>query len=185
MVCSWIPLLGRRRAARAVVVAVVVVGVRRGVADQVDDLHHLLRLAPRHLAHRLVQRARDVFGRVAAAVGVEAAQPPVDAVQIVIEIEHLGDVGVADVAVGDQADPQVGRRLPLRDEAGEAPDLPLGALDQTRHRAGRVEREHQLDARARGRRGRRRDDRVRRLGRARRGRDGDGRDGTGGGARVA
>ena len=144
------PLAGGRPRRALVVVAVVVVGVRRRIADQVDDLHHRLLLAPGHLVHRLVERARHVFRPVAAAVGVEAAQPAIDAIQVVIEVEHLGHVGVADVAVRDQADPQVGRRLSLRDEARQAPDLSLRALDQAGHRAGRVEREHQLDARPRG-----------------------------------
>ena len=100
-----------------------------------------------------------------------AAQPPVDAVEIRIEIEHPRHVGVADVAVGDQAHAQVRRRLPLGDEAGEAPDLLLRALDEARHRAGRVEREHQLDARPGGQRGRRLHERIGRLGRARRRQD--------------
>src|SRR3569832_2020107 len=69
-------------------------------------------------------------------------QPAVDAVQVRIEIEHLRHVGVADVAVGDQSDAQVRRRLSLGDEAGEAPDLLLGAFDQSGHRTGRIEGEY-------------------------------------------
>ena len=45
--------------------------------------------------HRLVQRAGHVLGPVAAPVGPEVPQPPVDAIEILVEVEHLGDVGVA------------------------------------------------------------------------------------------
>ena len=61
----------------------------------------------------------------------------------------LGDVGVALVAVGDQADLEVGGRLAAGDLVADGPDLLLGALDQAAHAAGRVEAEDDLDLRLR------------------------------------
>ena len=71
-----------------------------------------------------------MLGPVAAALRVEAAQPAIDAIQVGVQIEHPGHVGIADVAVRDQADPQVRLRLALRDEVRETPDLPLRPLDE-------------------------------------------------------
>ena len=70
--------------------AVLVVGVGRGVPDQVDDLDHVGVRRPAHLVDRLVQRAPHVFGRVAAAVGAEALQALVDAIEVVVEVVHGG-----------------------------------------------------------------------------------------------
>ena len=69
----------------------------------------------------------------------------VDGVEVVGQVEDLGDVGVALVAVGDEADLQVGRRLAAGDLVADGPDLRLGPVDQAAHAAGRVEAEDDLD----------------------------------------
>src|SRR5262249_57549903 len=66
-------LLPRRVAGNLVVVVpVVVVHVRRGVADEEDELHRPV--GPPHLGYRLVQRPAYLLGPVAAALVAGPAQ---------------------------------------------------------------------------------------------------------------
>jgi hypothetical protein len=61
------------------------------------------------------------------------------------EFEFLGDVLVADIAIGDQADADFGVGIGIDDRGGNRPDLAFGALDQRPHGAGGVEHEGDFD----------------------------------------
>src|SRR5207249_8815513 len=50
------------------------------------------------------------------------------------EVKLFGDIGVADVAIGDKAHADVGVRQAVDDRGRDRPDLALGALDQRPHR---------------------------------------------------
>ena len=101
-------LLDRLLARLGVLHVVLVVHVRRRVADEEDDLQRLLVVGPLDLVDGVVERLVDVLGGVAAAVGLEGLEVAVDLVEVVAEVEDLGDVLVALVAVGDEADLEVG-----------------------------------------------------------------------------
>ena len=107
-----------------------------------------------------MERLVDRFGRIAAAAGAEALEIRVDLVEVVRERIEARHVVVAAVAVGDEPDPHLAAGA-LHDAAGDGPDLLLGALDETGHRAGGVEDEDDLGVDGRG------------IGRGRRGNRGD------------
>ena len=70
-----------------------------------------------------------------------------DLVEVVGQVVDLGDVVVALVAVGDEADLEVGGRLAAGDLVADGPDLGLGPVDQAAHAARRVQAEHHLHLR--------------------------------------
>src|SRR5262249_42304845 len=116
-----------------------IIHVRRGIADQEDDLQGLLRLAPGNLGDRFVKGLVDALGKIAAPLGLETHELRVNGVQVIGQIDDLGDVGVATVPVGDQADLDARGRAAAGDLVGDGPDLLLGRVDQPRHAAGGVE----------------------------------------------
>ena len=101
--------------------------------------------APVHLRDADVQRFVDAFRPVAAARRAQLQQVGVEALDVGGEVEGLGDVVVADVAIGDEAHADLGVGAAIDQRGGDRPDLALGALDQRAHRAGGVEDEHDLD----------------------------------------
>src|SRR5262249_2305753 len=126
-------LPGRQLAGFGVLDVVGVVHVRRRVAHQEDHLERLGGGAPLDLRDRLVQRLLAALGEVAAALGLEAHEVAVDRVQVVGQVEDLGDVGVAAVAEGDQADLDARRRRAAGDLVADGPDLLLGGVDEAAH----------------------------------------------------
>src|SRR5207237_632983 len=118
-------LLHRELAGVGVLHVVRVVHVGGRVAHQVDD----------------PQRAR---------VGRPGNLP--DGVDVRRQGGEPGDVLVAPVAVGNEAELDVRQRLAAHDLVRDGPDLPLRALDEARHTARRIEREDDLDLRLRLRR---------------------------------
>ena len=127
--------LGRRR-------LLLVVFVRRRIADEEENLRGVLQLGrvlcPTGLRDTFGQGAAHVFGRVAAAVRVIVHQSRIDLVQVARERQHFRDVLVADITISDEADAHVRVRGRLHHFVDDAPDALLRALDQTAHRAGRV-----------------------------------------------
>jgi hypothetical protein len=79
--------------------------VRRGVADEEDDARGVGRLRrPPGSAHAVGEAAADVLGPVAAALGAVVHERRVNFIEVVGERQDLRHVGVAGVAVGDEAD---------------------------------------------------------------------------------
>ena len=93
------------------------------------------------------QRLVDALGPVAAAVRAQFEQVGVKVLDVGRQLEFLGDVFVADVAIGDEAHADFGVRIGVDDGGGDRPDLALGAFDQRPHRAGGVEHERDFDDR--------------------------------------
>ena len=93
------------------------------------------------------QRLVDAFRPVAAAARVQLQQVGVEVLDVGGEVECLGDVFVADVAIGDEAHADFGVGIGVDDRGRDRPDLALGALDQRPHRAGGVEHEGDFDDR--------------------------------------
>ena len=87
-------------------------------------------LAPGQLVDADVQRLVDAFRPVAAAARLQLEQVGVEVLDVGGEVECLGDVFVADVAIGDEAHADFGVGIGVDDRGGDRPDLALGALDQ-------------------------------------------------------
>ncbi len=104
------PFLQRRRHDLGVL-HLVVVHVRRRVADQEDHLVRLVLFAPRHVVHGIVERLVDTLGRVAATVCLEVHQRGIDGIEVIGQVDNLGHVGIATVAVRDEPNANVGRLL--------------------------------------------------------------------------
>ena len=122
-----------------------IVHVRRRVADQKHDAANFRALRPGELVDADMQRLVDALGPVAAAARSQLQQIGVEVLDVGGERERLGDIFVADVAVGHQAHADFGVGIGIDDRGGDRPDLALGALDQRPHRAGGVEHEGDFD----------------------------------------
>ena len=122
-----------------------IIHVRRRVADQEQDAVDLGALRPGQLGHADVQRLVDAFRPVAAAARLQLQEVGVQVLDVGRQRKGLGDVLVADVAIGDQADADFGAGIFIDDRGRDRPDLALGAFDQRPHRAGGVEHERDLD----------------------------------------
>ena len=92
-----------------------------------------------------IERLVDAFRPVAAAAGLQLQQAGVEILDVGGEIDLLGDVVVADVAIGDEAHADVGVGIGIDDRGRDRPDLALGAVDQGAHRARGVEHERHFD----------------------------------------
>src|SRR5260370_31880940 len=93
------------------------------------------------------------LGRSAAGGGetsLERHEALVDLVHVPREVVDAGDVLVAQVAVADEGDAQVGAWPALLDAPGDRPDLPLGPVDQPSQAARRVQDEGHPDPRGGG-----------------------------------
>jgi methylthioribose-1-phosphate isomerase len=101
-------------------------------------------LRPGELGHRDMQRLVDAFGPVAAASRAQFQELGVKVLDVSRKIEDLGDVVVADVAIGDQTHADLGAGVFVDDGGRDRPDLALRAFDQRAHRAGGVEHEGDL-----------------------------------------
>ncbi len=106
--------------------------------------------APLDLVDGVVQRLVDALRNVAAAGRLERLQMAVNGVEVVGQVEHLGDVLVAAIAERDESDLQVRRRFAAGDLIADRPDLRLGPFDQAAHAAGGIEAEDDLDFRPLG-----------------------------------
>ena len=92
-------------------VRLILVEMRRRVADEVDDLQDACVLRPLDLPHRLVQRAPDGLRRVAAARRLELVELRVHRVEIIGEGRDLRHVVVAAIAVADEREAHLWRWL--------------------------------------------------------------------------
>jgi hypothetical protein len=92
-----------------------------------------------------VKSLGDMLGRIATTTCRKRREVLIDPINVVGQIKKLGDIFVADIAVGNQTDAQLWGRLALRDVAGKLPDLLFGAADQRAHRAGGVDDEHHIN----------------------------------------
>ena len=100
---------------------------------------------PLQLVDGNVERLVDAFGPVAAAARLQFEKVGVEILDVGGEFDLLGDVVVADVAIGDEAHADVGVRIGIDDGGRDRPDLALGAFEQAAHRAGGVEHERDFD----------------------------------------
>ncbi len=80
---------------------ILVVHVRRGVADQEDEPQNVLSFAPGDLVNGLMQGLVDGLRPVTAAVRREARELGVDCVHVVGQVEDRGDVVIAAIAIGE------------------------------------------------------------------------------------
>ena len=102
-------------------------------------------LRPGELGDADMQRLVDALRPVAAAARFQLQQVGIEVLDVGGEIERLGHVFVADVAIGDEAHADLGVRVGVDDGGRDRPDLAFGAFDQRAHRAGGVEHERDLD----------------------------------------
>jgi hypothetical protein len=105
-----------------------VVHVRRRVADQENDPPDVAGRRPAQFADGDVERFVDALRPIAAAAGLQLQQVGVEVLDVGGEIEGLGDVLLADIAVGDEAHANVGVRIGVGDYGRDRPDLALGPL---------------------------------------------------------
>ena len=122
-----------------------IVHVRRRVADQEHDAADLGALRPGQFRHADMQRLVDALRPVAAAARAQLQQIGIKVLDVGGELEGLGDVVVADIAIGDQPHADFGVGIGIDDRGGDRPDFAFGALDQRPHGAGGVEHEGDLD----------------------------------------
>jgi hypothetical protein len=87
--------------------------VRRSVTNEEDDAQRLLVRAPLDLVDGVIERLVDALRRITAATSTEALDLAVDRVEVVGEVSDLGDVLIAAVLVGNQADLEVRGRFAI------------------------------------------------------------------------
>ena len=102
-------------------------------------------MGPVQLVDGNVERFVDALLPVAAAARLQLQQIGVEVLDIGGELELPCDVFVADVAIGDEAHADIGIGVGIDDRGCDRPDLALGALDQTAHRARGIEHEGDFD----------------------------------------
>ena len=141
-------LLARERDHLRIFHVLRIIHVRRGVADQEHDAADVGPLRPGQFGHRLMQRLVDAFRPVAAAARLQREQIGVEILDVGGQFEPLGDIFVADIAIGDEAHADFGGGIFVDDRGRDRPDLAFGAFDQSRHRAGGVEHERRPRPRA-------------------------------------
>ena len=124
---------------------VLVVHVRRRIADQEHRLIGRCLGVPAHARNRILQSLVDRLRTIATPIGLEVHQVCIHGIEVGGQIEHLGDVLIATITIGDQTDADLGRRLRTRHGGGDGPDLVLGRFDEAAHAAGGVEYEDQID----------------------------------------
>ena len=138
-------LLFRHRQRHRIFGVLRVIHVRRRVADQEHDPPGVAAGTPLQPVDRDIERFVDAFRPVAAAARLQFQQIGVEVLDVGGEIELFGDVIVADVAIGDEADADLGVGIRVDDGGGDRPDLALGAFDQAAHRARGVQHERDFD----------------------------------------
>ena len=109
-----------------------------------DDDHAARAFAPTQVVHRGVQSLVHRLGPVAAAVGLHVGQETLELGRGKAQIDPLGDVFLAFVAVGHDADARGGHQLAQqRDQAAQAV---ADRVDHELHAVGRVDDERHVQA---------------------------------------
>ena len=137
--------LPRQRKGLRIIDVVLIVHVRRRIADQENNAIGICILPPGDGMDGIMQRLVDTLRAVTAAVCLKLEQGGMQCVQVWGQIHHLRHIVVTPVAIGDQAHTDAWCRLGRSHGGSNGPDLILRGLDQPAHAAGGIEHEHRLD----------------------------------------